>query len=549
MAAPGLAGLRAFYSLGEEILLTSLPAACAQVVARRADGVSVGAAADGHRGQATSRLPDLPRGTYRIEALDADGAVLGAELTTVARHPGELPVHGFATSFTDEAIPESLAWLSALRCTVVQVYDWMEKYSAPLGQAPGWRDPSRRPVSLAALRALSAGIRAQGGVAHAYAPVYAVDLDFAADHPELLMYRGDGEPERLFDNIKLADPGNATWQRHFARAYGQAADSIGFGGFHLDTYGFPRGARNADGRELDMRRSYRCFLDGIRAARPADLLSFNQVNGVPAAFGPPGEPSFRYCEIWPPNDRWRHFEGHVDRSAGLAGHLRGAGLRGSLACYPPAWGEDPQTCPDRAAALRTVVLTEAIATCLGVSPLIYGDRTAALRDAYYPKHARLRPDEAQTVLAWHRFALSCRDLFAEGEDTSWQEIEDDNGAVSVTWADGEVKAEPLGGSVMARVVHGDGWTAVGVLDLSGSPRGSWSERCAAGSCHSAVVRVLVPDPGQWTVAVMSLGQAAGRFVPVAARVVDHREGRAIEVQVPLEGGWSVLRLARRRPAC
>jgi len=44
------------------------------------------------------------------------------------------------------------------------------------------------------LRALAAGLKALGTVAHAYAPVYAVGNAFAAEHPEMLMYQGDGSP-------------------------------------------------------------------------------------------------------------------------------------------------------------------------------------------------------------------------------------------------------------------------------------------------------------------------------------------------------------------
>ena len=57
-------------------------------------------------------------------------------------------------------------------------------------------------------------------------------------------------------------------------------------------------------------------------------------------------------------------------------------MRGTIACYPPVWGRQETA----RRALRTVVLTEAVATCLGASALIYGDRTAALCDPYYPKH-------------------------------------------------------------------------------------------------------------------------------------------------------------------
>ena len=94
-----------------------------------------------------------------------------------------------------------------------------------------------------------------------------------------------------------------------------------------------------------MRAAYEAFLAFLRAERPADQISFNQVNGVPSAVQLPTGPGFRYCEVWPPNDQWRHLEGLMDRSAGRAGLLGrwasgAAPLRGTIACYPPVWGKD-----------------------------------------------------------------------------------------------------------------------------------------------------------------------------------------------------------------
>jgi len=62
------------------------------------------------------------------------------------------------------------------------------------------------------------------------------------------MVRNDGGKQRFLDMIELADPANVDWQRHFAASYGAAADSIGFDGFHVDTYGYPRVAGNARAR-------------------------------------------------------------------------------------------------------------------------------------------------------------------------------------------------------------------------------------------------------------------------------------------------------------
>jgi dextranase len=549
--------LRCFYRTGEEISLTALPAGTARVRAQRPTARAIEAEVDNG-----AHFGGLSPGTYSIEALDTAGLVLAEELTTVGSHAGERPVHGFATSFQESCVPGVLAWLTKLRCTVVQIYDWMASYAAPLGPPGGWKDPSGRPVSFEALRALSAGIRASGAIAHAYAPVYAVDLPFAADHPELLMYRGDGTPQRFFDMIKLADPGNDQWQRHFAAAYGSAADAIGFNGFHVDTYGYPRAGLDRGGDGVDIRRGYESFLGSFRKERPLDQISFNQVNGVPSAARLPGGPGFRYCEVWPPNDKWRHLEALMDRSAGKAGRLGpeldgGPLVRGTIACYPPVWGTNVQGVgvqggdehsrgehdAARDASLRTVVSTEAIATCLGASALLFGDLNAVLCDPYYPKHERLSPAEAATALAWHRFALRYRDLFVEGEDTSWYEIGDDNGAVAVDW-DGPVHPEPVGGALFARVVRTDGRVAVSIVDLTGSANGSWSEPTAPGRCRSARVRVLLASPERWAAAVATLGRSADRFVPVQFTVGDHREGHTAEVEVPLDAGWSVLKMTR-----
>ena len=543
-----LKGLRAFYHLGEPVALTAPPAGTAELVATTAAGRTYRAVeGDGFH------FPELPAGTLAVEARGPGGDLLADEFTTVAAHPGQRPVHGFATSFVPEAVPGVLGWLESLRCTVVQIYDWMHQYCAPLGPREGWRDPSHREVSFEALGQLARGLRAQGAVAHAYAPVYAMDVPFAAEHPDMLMFQGDGQPERFFDLIQLADPANAAWRSHFARVYGDAADAIGFNGFHLDTYGYPRAPVDASGHPIDMRAAYEGFLGYFRSARPRDQVSFNQVNGVPSAISLPPGPGFRYCEVWPPNDQWRHLEGLMDRSAGQAG-LRedraGAPspLRGTIALYPPVWGtgdgEEHVEGPARAGSLRTVVLTEAVATALGGAALLYGDLDAVLCDPYYPKHERLDEAEVATALTWHRFALRVRDLFLAGEDTSWYDVADDNGAVAVRWAGGCARPEPSGEAVFARVVRDRDRVAVSVIDLTGSARGAWSEPTAAGHCGPVTVRCLVEKPSAWRAAVAVLGRDHGRFQEVPFGVVGHREGSALEVEVPMGSGWSVLRVTR-----
>ena len=149
------------------------------------------------------------------------------------------------------------------------------------------------------------------------------------------------------------------------------------------------------------------------------------------------------------------------------------------------------------------------------------------------------------MIAWHRFALRCRDLFIDGEDTTWYEVEDENGAVALEW-DGPVRPEPVGRSLFARVSRSEGCVAVGVVDLSGSSHGRWSEVTGPGTCPLRRVQVLVPAPEEWAATAAGAGDERGPLHAIALQVVPHRQGRALQVEVPVESGWSVLRLLRRR---
>jgi dextranase len=511
--------------LGDDVVVDGLPVGTAEVLARTAFGKTfVGSISpDG------GRFSDLPVGTHAIEARSVHGEVLGDDFVSVRANVGDDPVVGFATSFDSASAPAVLTWLRQLRCTVVQVYDWMERYSMPLAVTETYRDPLDRPIDLTALRHLIQGIRENGAVAQAYAPVCAADEPFALEHESWLLRRNDGAPESLGTLLQIMDPGNRSWRSHWIAEYGRALDALGFNGLHLDTYGYPRVSMDATGDVSTIDEGYEGFVRAVRAARPDVVISFNQVNGVPRGFVAPSRPGFRYAEVWPPNERWRHFEGLLERSAGAA-----PPQGDTLAIYPPVWNGE------RAAALRTAVLSEAIVTTLGAGVLMWGDDFGVLCHPYYVEHEQLHDYEIDGVLRWHRFALRCRDLFRDGVDTSWYELSDENASVTVTW-NGATSPEPLGGSVYARVRRRDDTVVVSVLDLSGAPEGSWRHTSEAGSCREATVTVLVDSPEQWRVQAAVLGSNGGRFAPLESREVAHREGRALSCSVPLVDGWSVVR--------
>lgn len=521
----GFADLKTRYAQSEEVIVGDLPPGTDAVICRTAFGAVHQFEMSGGRAVA----PGLPPGTHAFEAWSCD-QLLEEELSTIDGAVGSPPVMAFATSFVPEKVEEVLSWLRALRCTLVQVYDWMERYSAPLPSSGDYYDPLRRRLSRSALEQLVEGIHQMGAVAQAYAPVAAADPAFAREHKEWALFRSDGAPQALGDLLHIMDPASEGWQQHWTQSYVGAAEVIGFDGFHLDTYGYPRRAFLQDGSAISMGTAYQVFVDNLRTAAPSVMLSFNQVNGVPGAFPLPVGHAFRYVEVWPPNDGWRHLESLLARSAG------NSAARGVLALYPPVWSGE------RRSALRTVCFSEAVATSLGSGLLVFGDCVGALSGPYYPDFEKLQLGEAARVLEWHRFSLRCRDLFSSGEDTSWVNIGDENGAVQVSVREAPVRPEPTAGVVFARVVRSGTVTAISCLDLSGSPSGSWAQPTAGGIASEALVRLLVATPERCRAEVATLDAAGGRFQSVELEEVAHREGKAVELSLPLRRGWAVARV-------
>jgi dextranase len=530
MTEDTLTDLRSAYLLGEPVVVNDLPSGAASVRVRSA----LGTLREASLVEGTATVLATPEGTHALEVCDPSGTIIAEDFFGVRQFRGEDPVLGFVTSFDDASRDGVLAWLRELRCTVVQVYDWMDSYSHALSTSEHYEDPLGRPIDRAALERLITQIKELGAVAQAYAPVIAAGQDLAIEHEDWRLLRNDTSPESLGDLLEIMDPGNPEFQSYWVDNYGGAVDALGFDGFHLDTYGYPRDARNAQGEIVDMAERYASFVAAVRTARN-EVLSFNQVNGVPRGFEPPTSPSFRYVEVWPPNDLWSHLEGLLQRSTG-GGERHGD----TLAIYPPVWGDD------HVDALRTCVLSEAVTTVLGANALIWGDKDGALRHPYYVTHETLSDTERAMALEWHRFALRTRDLFRVALDTSWYELADENASVTVTW-DGKSSPEPQAGALFARVFRDADLIVVSLIDLSGSATGSWLSGTGAGHCDRADVDVLLATEDSWNVNVAVLGRDEGRFTSEECVAMTMREGDGVRVSVPLGAGWSVLRLTRMTP--
>ena len=182
------------------------------------------------------------------QALDADGDTPRARSSRRSAHirASDRSTASRRPSMTMTSPPCSSGIVRCVRRSSRSTTGWRATPSRSGPRAVGRirrivRSPSTR------CAALATGLHELGAVAHAYAPIYAVGNEFAAEHPEMLMYEDNGSADPLPRPDRAGQSRQREWQRTSSESYGAAADAIGFDGFHVDTYGYPRGRNDADG--------------------------------------------------------------------------------------------------------------------------------------------------------------------------------------------------------------------------------------------------------------------------------------------------------------
>ena len=138
-----------------------------------------------------------------------------------------------------------------------------------------------QPISLPTVRALIKAVQAAGSRAIGYAAVYAVGPKEWEGWKHRALLKADGEPYGLGDFLFILDPAAPDWLAHFTADLKSATASLGFDGYHLDQFGYPKRAIRADGEDIDVASSLVTLIENVRDALPDAHLVFNNVNDFP----------------------------------------------------------------------------------------------------------------------------------------------------------------------------------------------------------------------------------------------------------------------------
>jgi dextranase len=453
--------------------------------------------ADVTAGQPAVTLPALPEGGYGVSLLTADGTGAAHTAVEVLADPFHRLRYGFVAAFApDRDIAAVLRHFRRLHLTAAQFYDWAYRHADLVGPEPEWTDPLGQPVSLATVRALSAGFAGIGTASIGYAAVYGVGKQEWPRWEHAALLRPDGTVYDLGGFLSIVDPSDPAWLEHFRADLRRAVTAGGFSGFHLDQYGYPRRAVRPDGTAVDLAVAFDALIRAVREELPDARLIFNNVNDFPVWATTRSPQDATYTEAWQPHGTLADLAAVATRSRTLA-----PARPAVVAAYQTVF----DALPAESAELATR-LTMATLFSHGATQLLNGESGHVLVDPYYVRNHAAAPSTVDMLARWYDLLVAAGDiLLAPGLPDITRSVAGElNGEVDVL-APVPVSHHGEPGVVWRRVVDTPQGTVVHLINLVGQSETGWDTGKASVSAvgdltlrvrrsGASLPRVLVADP-------------------------------------------------------
>jgi dextranase len=460
-------------------------------------------------------LGTLPVGGYGVELGSARTAVeVTASARTVLRY-------GFVVDYRPgrdlRGVQDNLR---RLHLTGVQFYDWAYRHADLLGGGEDYADALGQPVSLAAVRQLIAACHEVGADALGYAAVYAVGPQEWPKWEHDALLTATGTPYALGDFLFLLDPAAEDWLEHFTSELATAGQRLGFDGYHLDQYGYPKRAQLPDGRPVDLARSFPRLIDGVRDALPESRLVFNNVNDFPTWTTAGSPQDAVYIEVWPPHVGLEHLAQTATRARQESGAKPVV-----IAAYQHVYDSAPVQEADLATCFTMATLFSH-----GATHLLCGEADRILVDPYYVRNHSAERSTADLLHRYYDFAVAHAELLFDPDITEVTAsfAGDYNDDLDVTYAGAAVEQLARAGSIWRRITQAGDRYVMHLINLNGQADTQWD-----------AARKLPADPGPATLRVRRTGPGVPRV-----RVADpDGTPRLLDVDLRIDGDYAVAVLS------
>lgn len=470
-------------------------------------------------------LGPLPPGGYGIRHFSSGESTA----VQVATDPRARLRYGFVSDFRPgKDVGGVLRFARRLHLTGIQFYDWAYRHADLMGGGAEYEDALSQTISLETVRALTSALAASGIASMGYAAVYAVGKEEWEDWQNIALLQADGAPHSLADFLNIIDPADPEWLAHFTQDLRKAAESVGFVGFHLDQYGYPKTAVRADGKIVDVAESFVRMIEVVRESLPAAQLVFNNVNDFPTWSSAQAPQDAVYIEPWAPIADYGDLAGVVTRARSLA---RGKPV--VLAAYQSVYASAP--CEQADAAAR---LTMATLFSHGATQLLAGENGRILVDPYYVKNREAEVSTLDMLVRWYDFLVENDELLMPPEivDVTSSYVGEYNGDIDVSYTDVPVSGTSRPGTVWRRLVKTPSGLVLHLINLVDQKTTEWDQPHIPPTPLAGGVLRMKPLLGRTPAVSVADPDDSSTLVPLHVTF----DGHAASVKLPPLHTWQVL---------
>jgi dextranase len=516
---------RAVYRSGEDVVVDVRNAAAAGTLTVHRLGDEV--ARHAVTGAGPVHLGALPDGGYGIELVV--GASSARTAVEVADPSVDRARYGFVVDYRPGRDVSAVADnVRRLHLTDVQFYDWAYRHADLLGGGETYDDALGQPIALDTVRRLVAGVHAAGSRALGYAAVYAVGNEEWDEWNDVALVDALGDPYALGDFLRLVDPADPRWSKHFTADLRASVDAVGFDGFHLDQYGYPKHATRVDGTPVRVEDSFAKLIDDVRSALPSGRLIFNNVNDFPTWRTGRAPQDAVYIEAWLPHTTLGHLAQLVRRA-----HAAGSGKPVIVAAYQHVYDSAPADAADRATAFTMATLFSH-----GATHLLCGEADRILVDPYYVRNHVVGRGTAAMLQRWYDFLVAHVEVL-QGPglvDVTGSYLGSYNDDCDVSYDGVTVGDQPIAGALWARVVETPGRLVVHLVNLVGQDDTDWdAPRNPVPGLGDGALRLRLAGPALPRIRVAD-PDLSPRLVDVPVRA----DGTHAVATLPSPGVWQVV---------
>lgn len=447
---------KAAYAPGSQVVITvklaagpgsSMPAGKVEIVARHLDtaltsSLSASVAASSSTATSVSLVWTPPATDFmgyglEVSFKDASGTLMDSltGAVDVSSDWRRFPRYGFLTDYSGASDPAAfIEPLNALHINALQFYDWQWKHHRPVKGAPSnpdpsWLELSGKTVKKSVVNGLIDAAHGKGMLALQYNLIYGAAADFATDGVDArwgLFDQPGGSAAWKFgpfpsgwttQYLYIFNPADTRWQSYILDREMEVYQGFAFDGWHADTVGDWGTKYSFDGTPVDIKTTFKPFLEAARARMGGRQLLMNVVGakGHEAVNASPID--VPYMEIWPWDgiEDYNALKGIVDVTRAETG--------GKSLIVPAYMNYDyAKTKSDQAPGQFNepgVLLTEATVMAAGGVRFELGDNGRMLCNEYFPNRSLVMGASLKAaVQRYWDFLVAYQNVLRDGQENS-----------------------------------------------------------------------------------------------------------------------------------